>query len=154
MTSDFVCHNNLRAGEVMCGDGQLHDASGVHCWCIWCGLCPWHLRWRCWSWWSCWVPVVEVRSSPTTAVLFHPSYIVCKWMYILDITYNSYSSDNRHRQGQLQLISYNLFIDYSTPKSRPHEVHIGLPHPSTSPTRFTQVLEQKQSRGWVYHCPR
>ena len=53
-----------------------------------------------------------------------------------------------------ELTLYNLFMVISHPKSNPHEVHTGLPHSSALPTRYTQVLEQKQSRGWACLCPR
>jgi len=59
-------------------------------------------------------------------------------------TYNNYNSDNRQWQGYLTInFTQFLFMDYSPSKSNPHEVHIGLPHPSALPTRYTQVLEEK-----------
>ena len=70
---------------------------------------------RCWSWWSCWVPVVEnlVQSHHRCALLgFHQKVHPCLIWTILTmilLVYNIYNSDNRQWKGYLT-INYVQFI--------------------------------------------
>jgi len=75
MTSGSICHKSLGGQErwhvVLEGHIPAFRAHGL---CIWCSLCPWSAGWRRWSWWSCWLPLVEVLSSPISAALFAQYY--------------------------------------------------------------------------------
>jgi len=100
---------------------------------------------------------LKTRSSSIIAVLcsvfhqkVHPSLIWTILTMILLVQHITIITVIKDSDRVILTINflYNLFMDYSRPKSNPHEVHIGLPHPSVLATRYTQVLEQKQSRGW------
>jgi len=102
---------------------------------------------------SCWILVQSHHHCSLLGFIkVRPSLVWVIFTVIL-LIYNNYSSDNRQWQSYLA-INFIQSIYWLFSKSNPHEVHIGLPHPFASPTRCTQVLEQKQSHKQAYLCPR
>jgi len=104
-----------------------------------------------------------LKPGPVSSLLhfarFHqsPSFINFDDSYrnTIDMAYSNCSSDEIRWQGYLtiNITQFNL-LAVLTQKSNPFEIHVGVPHPSTSPTRCTQVFEQKQSCRWVCLCLR